>query len=155
LIDPVKVAVEMSARSCIKFNMMGKRFTIKFETAVLYHTTINGNVVVQDAAEDIVVPLAAVVEPPVQLSRETQVLISALIKEFDAQFGELASAANVRPEVIKPCIVTDPNASIPNRPLRRYNLAERDEIKAEVDILLQQNIISPSMSPYGLPILMI
>jgi hypothetical protein len=61
----------------------------------------------------------------------------------------------VRQKAVRQYIETDPEARIPNAPLRRYNPAELGEITSQIDNMLQQGIISPSTSPYESPILMI
>jgi hypothetical protein len=96
-------------------------------------------------------------EPKVGLSISgtNEKRLSDFLLNFSSQFGEQAPSAKTRPTATTSCIQTDPLASIPNKPLRRYNPGENLEIKTLVDNMLKQKIIRPSSSPYGSPILMI
>ena len=53
-----------------------------------------------------------------------EIKLANLLKEYDKQFGDHAPTAENRPTAKTSCIQTDPEASIPNKPLRRYNPGE-------------------------------
>lgn len=52
-------------------------------------------------------------------------------------------------------IETDPNADPPFRPVIRLSIAELDELRKQLDDLLQKGFIKPSTSPYGAPVLFV
>ena len=52
-------------------------------------------------------------------------------------------------------IDTDPNADPPVRPVIRLSYAELDELKKQLDDLLEKGFIKPSTSPYGAPVLFV
>jgi len=52
-------------------------------------------------------------------------------------------------------IETDPTADPPVRPVIRLSIAELDELKKQLTVLLKKGFISPSTSPYGAPVLFV
>lgn len=52
-------------------------------------------------------------------------------------------------------IETDPNADPPVRPVIRLSIAELDELRNQLDVLLDKGFIKPSTSPYGAPVLFV
>jgi hypothetical protein len=157
------VPEDISGNACARlFNFMKSKYasaTSKIEQAYLCHSTVTGNVVYnsipgfEDKVEEII-PVEPV-ECPLSISMESDILLKALLVKYNSQFGEFAPAADIRPVATTSCIEVDPLASIPNKPLRRYNPGEQAEIKLQVESMLKQKIIRPSTSPYGSPILMI
>ncbi len=133
--------------------------TSKIDEAYLCHTTVSGNVIYESlpGMEEKVFEIIPVdpVDNPLSISLENDILLKALLKKYDSQFGEFAPAADTRPVATTSCIEIDPLAPIPNKPLRRYNPGEQKEIQLQVENMLKQKNIRPSTSPYGSPILMI
>eukprot|EP00253_Pinus_taeda_P026471 PITA_26471 len=55
---------------------------------------------------------------------------------------------------VKHSIVLNPGAPLPNRPIYWRSILENDEIKRQIQELLQKGHIQPSSSPYGSPIVL-
>ena len=49
-------------------------------------------------------------------------------------------------------IETDPTADPPFKPVIRLSIAELDELRKQLDELLEKKFIKPSTSPYGAPV---
>jgi hypothetical protein len=155
----------ISGNACARlFNLMKPKYMAnvpKFEKAYLCLTSVTGDVSYESVPgnEDIIKDIKPIIpdEPKIGLgiSSANETRLAQLLEKFDKQFGEQAPTAENRPTATSFCIQTDPDASIPNKPLRRYNPGENLEIKTQVDNMLKQKIIRPSTSPYGSPILMI
>ena len=56
---------------------------------------------------------------------------------------------------VKHPIDLTPSASLPNGPIYRHFVLENDEIKRQIQELLQKGHIQPSSSPYGSPIVLV
>ena len=138
-----------------------KKRVPKFEKAYLCLTAVSGDVLYESVpgTADIIKEIRPIIpeEPEIgqNISSVNEIKLANLLKEYEKQFGDYAPTAENRPTAKTSCIQTEPGASIPNKPLRRYNPGENLEIKTQVEKMLKQKIIRPSISPYGSPILMI
>ena len=56
---------------------------------------------------------------------------------------------------VKHPIDLTPGAPLPNRPIYQCSVLENDEIKRQIQELLQKGHIRPSSSPYGSPIVLV
>jgi len=56
---------------------------------------------------------------------------------------------------VKHSINITPGAPLPNGPIYRCSVLENDEIKRQIQELLQKGHIHPSSSPYGSPIMLV
>lgn len=55
-----------------------------------------------------------------------------------------------------PCTsIPIPQLTHPNQPVIRLSLAEQDELRKQIDDLLEAGYIKPSISPFGAPILFV
>ncbi len=163
--DDTTMPTEISGNACARlFNFMKPKYKSKppkFEKAYLCLTALSGDVLYESipGKEGDIKEIIPIIpdEPKIGqgISNVNEDKLSKLLKKYNSQFGEYAPTAENRPTATKPCIQTDPDAAIPNKPLRRYNPGENSEIKTQVDKVLQHKIIRPSTSPYGSPILMI
>ena len=81
--------------------------------------------------------------------------VAALLSEFKDIFGDKLQQNNPpRPDMpeIVPII---PGSKIPNKALYRYSPVQQLEIETQVQKLLAQNLVEPSTSPYGAPVLLV
>jgi hypothetical protein len=81
--------------------------------------------------------------------------IASLIRKYPAVFPTTLIKPNPLRGDMPTVIDTIPTAKIPNKPLYRYNPVELAEIEKQVQDLLAQNLIQPSTSPYGAPVLLV
>ena len=73
------------------------------------------------------------------------------------EYGDIFTSPTVVPlhcQVKHPIDLT-PGASLPNGPIYRRYVMENDEIKRQIQELLQKGHIQPSSSPYGSPIMLV
>jgi len=79
----------------------------------------------------------------------------SLMQEFDDVFPKDISNGLPPLRGIEHQIDLVPGASIPNRPAYRSNPDETKELQRQVDELMMKGYIRESMSPYGVPVLLV
>ena len=79
--------------------------------------------------------------------------LKELVDEFKDVFPDTLPKGRPPKRDIVHKIRTEECATPPSRPPYRFGPAEQDEIEEQVKDLLAQGFISPSASPYGVPIL--
>jgi len=77
--------------------------------------------------------------------------IAALIRKYPDVFPVKLPLPILRDDMPELCPL-QPGAQHTNRPMFRYSPAEDEEIKKQVQQLLEQDLINPSTSPYGAPV---
>jgi Reverse transcriptase (RNA-dependent DNA polymerase)/Retroviral aspartyl protease len=82
--------------------------------------------------------------------------LQALLDEYKDVFSmEIPTWDPNAPRNVQVTIPTEPGAKPPNRPLYRYSPREHEAIEAYITELLSKNLIQPSTSPYGAPVLFV
>jgi hypothetical protein len=93
------------------------------------------------------------VDPDVQASHQEK--LKEILNNFPDVFGDtLHQDAPVRPDMPE-VIPLIPGSKIPNRPLYRYSPIEQAEIERQVEAMLEQGLVEPSISPFGAPVLLV
>ena len=104
---------------------------------------------VAEEAEDTLNPINP------SIPEEHQAAIATLLQDYRDIFGDKLTQNNPpRPDMPEICPII-PGSKIPNKPLYRYSPVQQLEIENQVQKMLAQNLIEPSTSPYGAPVLLV
>jgi len=80
--------------------------------------------------------------------------VADLIRKYPDVFPVKLSLPELRRDMPE-LIPLQPGAKPTNMPMFRYSPAEDEEIKKQIQLLLEQDLINPSTSPYGAPVLLV
>ncbi len=105
-------------------------------------TSVKDPVEVVDSTEDVLNSIK------IGMSKEK---FLPMLEKFKSCFAPIPKGIPQR--TIMHDIVLDPNAPIPAPKMYRLTLKEQDELKAQLEMLIERGWIRPSTSPYGAPVL--
>ena len=81
--------------------------------------------------------------------------VQRLVRKFGGVYPKVLQwASPPRPDMPE-VIPTVPGCRPPNRPLFRYSPQQLEEVKNQVQSLLDQGLVEPSTSPFGAPVLLV